>query len=67
MSKANKKAAQDLGAVRVAPEAHEVILEELNLREKLEHEEANSDLDSESEEDSEGDEEEEGEGDGDDE
>ena len=49
MNKANKATAKKLGAVRLADEAHEVIKDEIVLRERLELEEVDSSSDSESE------------------
>ena len=64
MPQKNKKAAKDLGAVRLADAAHEVIKDEIVLRERLVLEEVDSESDSESEEDEDDDDEQEGEGDG---
>jgi len=64
MKKANKNTALKLGAVRLTNEAHEVIQDEIVLRERLELEEVDLESDSESEEDEDEEDEEDGEEDG---
>ena len=47
MSKKNKADAKKQGALRVAPDEHEVMLDEINRREVIEHEEDAADASSE--------------------